>query len=52
MTFNGCRESRFLTEGIPAGNFGFQAEGQVGPVDFQTVWAQQRGDLNSQGLPA
>ena len=39
--------SRFLTEGIPAGNFGFQAEGQVGPVDFQTVWAQQRGDLNT-----
>jgi hypothetical protein len=40
-------QSRFLTEGIPAGNFGFQAEGQAGPVDFQTVWAQQRGDLNS-----
>jgi len=40
-------ESRFLTEGIPQGNFGFQAEGQVGAVDFQTVWAQQRGDLNS-----
>lgn len=39
-------QSRFLTEGIPAGNFGFQAEGQVGAVDFQTVWAQQRGDLN------
>jgi hypothetical protein len=39
--------SRFLTEGIPAGNFGFQAEGQLGPLDFQTVWAQQRGDLNS-----
>ncbi|MEX2465371.1 MAG: hypothetical protein WD995_00590, partial [Gemmatimonadota bacterium] len=39
--------SRFLTEGLPAGNFGFQAEGQFGPVDFQTVWAQQRGDLNS-----
>ena len=27
-------QSRFLTEGIPAGNFGFQAEGQVGAVDF------------------
>lgn len=39
--------SRFLTEGIPAGNFGFQAEGQLGPMDFQTVWAQQRGDMNS-----
>ncbi len=39
--------SRFLTEGIPSGNFGFQAEGQLGPLDFQAVWAQQRGDLNS-----
>jgi hypothetical protein len=46
VTFNLPR-SRFLTEGIPAGNFGFQAEGQVGALDFQTVWAQQRGDLNS-----
>ena len=39
--------SRFLTEGIPAGNFGFQAEGQLGPLEFQSVWAQQIGDLNS-----
>ena len=46
VTFNLPR-SRFLTEGIPAGNFGFQAEGQVGAVDFQGVWAQQRGDLNT-----
>ena len=43
-------QSRFLTEGIPAGNFGFQAEGQIGAVDFQTVWAQQRGDLNSRSF--
>lgn len=42
--------SRFLTEGLPSGNFGFQAEGQLGPVDFQTVWAQQRGDLNSRSF--
>lgn len=40
-------QSRFLTEGIPAGNFGFQAAGQLGAFDVQTVWAQQRGDLNS-----
>ena len=39
--------SRYLTQGIPAGNFGFMAEGQLGPVDFQTVWAQQRGDLTT-----
>lgn len=38
--------SRFLTEGIPAGNFGFQAEGQFGPLDFQAVWAEQKGDLS------
>lgn len=40
-------QSRFLTQGIPAGNFGFKATGQVGPIDFQTVWAQQKGDLSS-----
>ena len=46
VTF-GLPESRFLTEGIPAGNFGLRATGQVGPVDFETVFAQQRGDLSS-----
>lgn len=40
-------QSRYLTRGIPAGNFGFQAEGQLGPLDFSGVWAQQRGDLSS-----
>ncbi|MBW3534002.1 MAG: hypothetical protein KY453_02095 [Gemmatimonadetes bacterium] len=39
--------SRFLTQGIPAGNFGFQATGKVGALDFQAVWAEQRGDLTS-----
>lgn len=43
-------ESRFLTQGIPAGNFGFRATGQLGPIDFQTVWAQQKGDLSSRDL--
>ncbi len=38
--------SRFLTEGIPAGNFGFLASGQLGPVEFDGVWAQQQGDLS------
>ena len=46
VTF-GLPDSRFLTEGIPAGNFGLRATGQVGPVDFETVFAQQRGDLSS-----
>ena len=46
VTF-GLPDSRFLTEGIPAGNFGLRATGQLGPVDFETVFAQQRGDLSS-----
>ena len=39
--------SRFLTEAVPAANFGFRAAAQVGPVDLQSVWAQQRGDVNT-----
>ncbi|HEY0305539.1 MAG TPA: hypothetical protein VGC44_11205, partial [Longimicrobiales bacterium] len=39
--------SRYMTQGIPAGNFGFKATGQIGPMDFQTVFAQQRGDVTS-----
>lgn len=39
--------SRFVTQGVPAGNFGFQATGQVGPLDYQAVWAEQKGDLSS-----
>ena len=38
--------SHFLTEGIPAGNFGFLASGQLGPLEFDGVWAQQQGDLS------
>ncbi|MDT8341201.1 MAG: hypothetical protein RQ751_06785 [Longimicrobiales bacterium] len=39
--------SRFLTEGIPAGNFGFQADAQLGPVELRTAWAEQRGDVST-----
>ncbi len=39
--------SRYLTQGVPAGNFGFAAGGQLGPIDFQTVFAQQRGDVST-----
>ncbi len=39
--------SRYLTQGIPAGNFGLMASGQLGPIDFQFVGAQQRGDLST-----
>ncbi len=43
-------QSRYLTQGIPSGNFGIRATGQMGPVDFQTVWAQQKGDLGVREL--
>ncbi|MGW8266401.1 MAG: hypothetical protein ACWGSQ_08540, partial [Longimicrobiales bacterium] len=40
-------ESRYLTQGIPAGNFGFRALTDLGPLSVQTVWAQQSGDISS-----
>jgi len=40
-------ESRFLTQGIPAGNFGFRALTDLGPLAVQAVWAQQNGDISS-----
>ncbi|NIR46567.1 MAG: hypothetical protein GWM93_20590 [Gemmatimonadetes bacterium] len=43
-------QSRYLTQGIPAGNFGIRATGQMGPIDFQTVWAQQKGDVGTREL--
>jgi hypothetical protein len=39
--------SRFVTQGVPAGNFGFKAIGELGPLDFQAVWAQQKGDITT-----
>lgn len=39
--------SRYITQGIPAGNFGFKASGEVGPMRFQGVWAQQKGDVST-----
>ena len=39
--------SRFLREGVPAGNFGFQAGLQAGPVAIESVWAQQNGEVTS-----
>ena len=37
-------ETRFLTRGIPVGNFGVLARGQVGSAQVQTVFAQQQGE--------
>ena len=42
--------SRFLREGVPAGNFGFQAALEAGPVDIQSVWAQQNGEVTSRSF--
>ena len=38
--------SRFISSGIPSGNYGIQAKGQLGPMNFTTLFAQQRGNLN------
>ena len=40
-------QSRFLGEAIPAGNFGFQAALEAGPIDIRSVWAQQNGEVTS-----
>jgi hypothetical protein len=41
----GLPSSRYLTQGIPAGNFGFKAAAQVGSTEVEAVWAQQRGEI-------
>lgn len=38
--------SRFLTAGIPSNNYGVQARGQLGPMQFATILAQQRGNVS------
>jgi len=38
--------SRFITSGIPSGNYGLQAIGQVGPMRFRTIVAQQKGNVS------
>ena len=37
--------SRFLTSGIPSGNYGIQASGGIGPLRFSAIAAQQRGNV-------
>jgi hypothetical protein len=39
--------SNYLTRGVPAGNFGRMAAAQVGPLNVQTVFAQQKGDVST-----
>lgn len=43
----GLPASQFMTRGIPAGNFGFKATGELGAMDVQAVWAQQKGDIST-----
>jgi hypothetical protein len=44
VTFH-APNSRFITGGIPANNFGFQAEAQVGPLNVSGIFAQQKGNV-------
>jgi hypothetical protein len=37
--------SRFITGGIPANNFGVQLEGRVGALDWSAILAQQKGNV-------
>ncbi len=37
--------SRFITSGIPSGNYGVQAVGQLGPMHFRAIAAQQKGNV-------
>jgi cell surface protein SprA len=37
--------SRFLSSGIPSNNYGIQARGQIGPMRFTSIVAQQRGNV-------
>jgi len=42
--------SRYLREGIPAGNFGFQGALEAGPVELRSVWAQQAGEVTTRNF--
>ena len=35
--------SRFISTGVPRGNYGLQAEGKLGALDFQALVARQKG---------
>ncbi|HSR40652.1 MAG TPA: hypothetical protein VLL48_00735, partial [Longimicrobiales bacterium] len=42
--------SRFLTQGIPAGNFGFRGDARIRGLQLETVWAEQSGEVSSRTL--
>ncbi|MGH7552200.1 MAG: hypothetical protein ACREMQ_04145, partial [Longimicrobiales bacterium] len=37
--------SRFLTTGVPSGNYGIQASGRIGRLRYSAIAAQQRGNV-------
>jgi cell surface protein SprA len=42
--------SRYLTSGIPSGNYGVQATGQFGPMRFTSIVAQQKGNVSKDNV--
>lgn len=50
VTLQTPRGSRFISRGIPAGNFGLRAEGRLGPLTLRGVLAEQDGSVTSRNL--
>ncbi len=42
--------SRYISRGIPAGNFGFRADARLGPMTFRGVLAEQQGNVLERNL--
>ncbi|MCU0648794.1 MAG: cell surface protein SprA, partial [Gemmatimonadaceae bacterium] len=42
--------SRFLTAGVPSGNYGVQAEGRLGGIRLRAIAAQQRGNVSKDNV--
>ncbi len=42
--------SRYLTSGIPSGNYGVQMTGQLGPMRFTSIFANQKGNVSKDNV--
>jgi hypothetical protein len=42
--------SRFISEGIPAGNFGVHGDARVGPLTVRGVFAEQKGSVENRSV--
>ncbi len=42
--------SRYLTQGVPGGNFGLRAQAASGPLSIEAVLARQKGDVTTRDL--